>query len=223
MKKLIEYFDFKWGCQIRTDTVVRHPNLIQMARNAGLCLVLIGFESYVQDALDFVSKGTTVDMNIAASEILRKNNIIILGAHVFGHPKQDRTELDKILNFASKNVDLFGLEMYQPFAYSQLHQDLVKRNRLTYAQQNSRFKFNDYVIADGRNPKLMKKYFGLIHLKYILNFKSISSALYSKNKLLSKMKRRHYLSIIFSKLTEIMENLKRKFEKPVDIQMDFTI
>lgn len=223
MRKLIESFDFKWACQIRIDTVVRHPDLIQLARKAGLCLGLLGYESYMQDTLDFVSKGTTVDMNVKASEILRNNNIIAFGAHIFGHPKQNKTELDKILNFALKYVDLFGLEMYQPFAHSQLHQDLIKRNCLTYALENSRFTFNDYIIADGRNPKLMKKYFGLILIKYLLNFKSISLALYSKNKLLSKMKRRHYTSIILSKLTEIFQKFKQKFEKPVHMQMDFTI
>jgi anaerobic magnesium-protoporphyrin IX monomethyl ester cyclase len=222
MKNLLKDFDLKWACQIRTDTVVRHPDLIQIAKKAGLCLALIGFESYVQDALDFVSKGTTVDMNIAASEILRKNDIIIFGAHIFGHPKQDGTELNKILKFSLKYVDLFGLEMYQPFAYSRLHRDLVKKNRLSYALNNSRFEFNDYVIVDGRNPDLIKKYFGLIHIKHLLNFKAISLALYSRNKLLSKMKRRHYLAVFASKLTEIMQKLQRKFENPVDIQIDYT-
>jgi len=223
MKKIIENFDFKWACQIRTDTVVKHPDLIQLARKAGLCLALLGYESYMQDTLDFVSKGTTVDMNRTASEILRKNDIIVFGAHIFGHPKQDWTELNKILKFALKYVDLFGLEMYQPFAHSRLHQDLVKKNRLAYTLQNSRFAFNDYIIADGRNPKLIKKYFGLTHIKYLLNFKSISLALYSRNQLLPKMKRRHYRAVINSKLTELLQNLKRKFEKPVDIQMDYTV
>ncbi|MDD1776849.1 MAG: B12-binding domain-containing radical SAM protein, partial [Candidatus Helarchaeota archaeon] len=92
-RKLKKDFDFTWGCQIRTDTVVKHPDLIQLAKTAGLRIVLLGFESYKQDSLDFVSKGTTVDMNIAASEILRKNDIVIVGAHVFGHPKQDGSEL----------------------------------------------------------------------------------------------------------------------------------
>jgi len=222
LKEMRDKFDFKWGCQTRTDIIVKKEDLIRLARKAGLSLALVGFESYVQDALNCVYKGTTVDINVKAAEILKENGIIILGTHIFGHPKQSKDELDKLLKFAFKYIDLFGLEMYQPFAWSKLHQDLINEGRLKFLLDKDVFTFNDYIIADGRVPKLIKKYFGVMYIKYLLNFKGFASALYSRNKLLPKIKRKHLFSVFRSKITEIIYKLQRKFKSPTTFQLDFT-
>ena len=67
------------GMQARTDTISKHPDLIEAFREVGLDTILIGFEAATQQRLDAVAKGATVEQNERAMEILNR-----LGVHMWG-------------------------------------------------------------------------------------------------------------------------------------------
>jgi len=67
------------GMQARTDTISKHPDLIEAFRDVGLDTILIGFEAATQQRLDAVNKGATVEQNEKAMDILNR-----LGVHMWG-------------------------------------------------------------------------------------------------------------------------------------------
>ena len=60
-----------YNLQARSDTIVRHPELLAAWRELGLTTVVIGFEKPDQAALDGVNKHNSVANNEAALEVLR--------------------------------------------------------------------------------------------------------------------------------------------------------
>jgi len=71
--------DRAYGMQARTDTISKHPDLLEAWHEVGLHTVLIGFEAATQEQLDAVSKDATIEQNERAMEILTD-----LGVHMWG-------------------------------------------------------------------------------------------------------------------------------------------
>jgi len=72
----------EFGMQARTDTISKHPDLLETWRALGLETVLIGFESASQEKLDAVSKGATVEQNELAMDILNRLHVHMWGAFI---------------------------------------------------------------------------------------------------------------------------------------------
>ncbi len=64
-----------YNMQARSDTIVRHPELLAAWREVGLTTVVIGFEKPDQAALEGVNKHNSVANNEAALEVLRQLGI----------------------------------------------------------------------------------------------------------------------------------------------------
>ncbi len=64
---------------VRSDTVVHHPELFRLWREAGLATAVIGFEEISDQRLQDYHKKNAVEMNIAAMEILKELGIRIIG------------------------------------------------------------------------------------------------------------------------------------------------
>jgi radical SAM superfamily enzyme YgiQ (UPF0313 family) len=69
----------RFWMQVRADNVVRNPGKFAKWAKAGLDTVLIGLESFDQQDLDSVSKGTKAGDNVRAIEILHDVGIRIWG------------------------------------------------------------------------------------------------------------------------------------------------
>lgn len=74
-RKIAKY----WGTQGRTDFIAEHPDLMRRLRDAGLMMVLSGYESNHDDALASLLKRSTVEKNKRAAEILRDLGILSTG------------------------------------------------------------------------------------------------------------------------------------------------
>jgi radical SAM superfamily enzyme YgiQ (UPF0313 family) len=61
----------------RADTIVRHPDLIRKWRDAGMEIMLVGFEDIRNSGLRKLNKRTTADQNREAIRILHDLNIIV--------------------------------------------------------------------------------------------------------------------------------------------------
>jgi len=85
------------GIQARTDTISKHPDLIEAFREVGLDTILIGFEAATQERLDAVAKGATVEQNERAMDLLNRLGIHMWGAFIVGpdFTHEDFQELKK--------------------------------------------------------------------------------------------------------------------------------
>jgi radical SAM superfamily enzyme YgiQ (UPF0313 family) len=61
----------------RSDTIVRHPELFRLWKDAGLSTVYVGLEAMTGKRLDNYNKGTSVETNRKAISILREIGIIL--------------------------------------------------------------------------------------------------------------------------------------------------
>ncbi|HON91509.1 MAG TPA: radical SAM protein [Sedimentisphaerales bacterium] len=72
----------RYSMECRTDSIVRHPELVKKWVDIGLYAVLLGLEGNSDSMLKNVSKSCTIDTNNRAIEILQDNGVIIWGAFI---------------------------------------------------------------------------------------------------------------------------------------------
>lgn len=80
-------------CQGRADIIVRHPRLVKAMAKHGLELIGIGFESGSQRMLNFLRKGTTVEMNYKAARICNRYGVRIFANFMLGMPTETKEEV----------------------------------------------------------------------------------------------------------------------------------
>ncbi|MBE0448516.1 MAG: cobalamin B12-binding domain-containing protein [Actinobacteria bacterium] len=85
----------RFGCQARTDTIAKNPDMIRRWRSIGLSWVLIGFESFNQEWLAWMNKKTDVETNEEAVRILQDNGIEIQAAFIVD-PTYSRSEFQAL-------------------------------------------------------------------------------------------------------------------------------
>jgi radical SAM superfamily enzyme YgiQ (UPF0313 family) len=70
----------RYSMECRTDSIVRHPELIEKWVEVGLYAVLLGLEGGSDTMLQSVNKSCDIDTNNEAIRILQANGVIIWGA-----------------------------------------------------------------------------------------------------------------------------------------------
>lgn len=77
-----EDFKFKFAMECRTDSITKHPELVEKWVDIGLRGVLLGLEGASEDTLTTVNKASDIETNNRAIEILQNNGVIIWGAFI---------------------------------------------------------------------------------------------------------------------------------------------
>ncbi len=70
----------RYSMECRTDSIVRHPELIEKWVDVGLYAVLLGLEGGSDSVLQGVNKSCSIDTNNEAIRILQSHGVIIWGA-----------------------------------------------------------------------------------------------------------------------------------------------
>ncbi|MBU1088034.1 MAG: B12-binding domain-containing radical SAM protein [Candidatus Omnitrophica bacterium] len=200
-------FDFKLGVCLRADTICRNQDLIKLARQAGVIWVNVGFESYTSDSLKLMNKGLVKNVNAKASEILRENNIMIWGSHVFAYPKQTDYDMKMTIKYGKKYSDFFRLTMFTPVEGSILFEKLKKLDDSPVKNSDDLNYFN-CVLQDKKYQKKIMLKFIMGLLSYYCNLKTISNAVYHKNRHVKLMTRRAYLGAILFVIYSVLRRLK---------------
>lgn len=91
----------RFGCQARTDTIANNPDMIKRWRSIGLSWMLIGFESFNADQLDWMNKKTDVETNEEAVRILQENDIEIQAAFIVD-PKYSRNDFQSLQKYIKR-------------------------------------------------------------------------------------------------------------------------
>lgn len=95
--------DFVWGCFMRADYILRHPETIERAARLGLRYAFVGFETVSKQWLQRYNKnlgveGEILDAYREAYRIMRKSNVLVLGFLLVGYPHQTAEDMMESLS-----------------------------------------------------------------------------------------------------------------------------
>jgi radical SAM superfamily enzyme YgiQ (UPF0313 family) len=100
---------------VRSDTVVRHPELFALWRRAGLAVAVIGFEEISDSRLEKLDKRNTVRTNLEATRILKDLGIRIVGDFIVS-PDYTDADFDGLEHFIENSgIDLPIPAILTPF------------------------------------------------------------------------------------------------------------
>ena len=106
-KKSVKLSGMDFFC--RSDSIVKEPNLMDLAVKQGAGLVYLGVEAGVQRILDFYNKGTTVEQNKKAVRIIKDSGAEVKMEFIFFNPWITFDEVRETLSF------LEAVKVYDPY------------------------------------------------------------------------------------------------------------
>jgi len=114
---------------IRPDTIVENPKLIEKMAKAGLIAVITGFESFRKKELKKYNKPYNSDFIAKAIEILHTNNIYVRGNYVVP-PNYDEDDFEALAEYAnSHRVTYAGYTILSPMPgtkyYEEVKSDII--------------------------------------------------------------------------------------------------
>ncbi len=124
-----EGFTQPFFCQSRADIITRHPDMVEMMRDAGLRGYFIGFESGNQRILNFLRKGTTVERNLEAAKICRKYGLVIWANYMLGIPTETKEEVMDTVNMIREiDPDYYSPSFFTPHPGTDLYDYCIEHD-----------------------------------------------------------------------------------------------
>ena len=126
---------------IRSDTVVRHPEMLREWKAAGLRAVIIGFEEIDDASLSAMNKANKVSLNDEAMAILNDLGITIVGDFIIS-PDYDEEGFARLRAYlGSKQIDLPMITVMTPLPgtplYSEYRHRIINHNLDYYTLTNA--------------------------------------------------------------------------------------
>ena len=124
--------EIRFSMECRTDSIARHPDLIEKWVDIGLYAVLLGLEGVSDKMLKRVNKSCRIDVNNRAIEILQDNGVIIWGAFIVD-PDWTEDEFKQLRDYVSeKGITHTQFTVLTPLPGTKLYQncsaDLLTRD-----------------------------------------------------------------------------------------------
>lgn len=114
---------------IRSDTVVRHPEMLHLWKEAGLRAVIIGFEATDDASLHSLNKANEARMNTEAIALLQEMGIAIVGDFIIT-PEYEDQDFDRLKRYlAAHPIDLPMITVLTPLPGTPLFRQ--QRHRIT--------------------------------------------------------------------------------------------
>ena len=116
----------------RSDTIVKHPELIAIWKEIGLERVFVGLEFFKDEDLKYINKGSTVENNKEAINILQSNDIEIYASFIVrpDFTKEDFKEFKKYCRNLNLSFPTFSVLTPLPGTdfYEEVKEKLITRN-----------------------------------------------------------------------------------------------
>lgn len=117
----------RYSFQARSDTIVKHPEIIAQWRAIGLSHIFIGFESLDQEELQATNKKNDVATNEAALEIVHSHNLTVTGAFIV-NPDYGPREFKRLRDYiASRRISLPQFTVLTPLPGTDLFREIEKK------------------------------------------------------------------------------------------------
>lgn len=122
----------QWSMECRTDSIVRHPQLIEQWAELGLEGVLLGLEGASDETLAGVNKRNSIQANNEAIRILQANGVMIWGAFIVD-PDWSADQFKILYDYVTRHgITHTQFTVLTPLPGTQLyrdrHADLVTRD-----------------------------------------------------------------------------------------------
>ncbi len=118
---------FKYVMDMRVDTAVRAPWLVEKMARGGLLVVISGFESFRSDELRHYKKGLAPNLIAEAVDIFHKNGILVRGNYVIS-PDYDERDFAELALFADRyRVALAGYTILSPMPGTDFYREVEGR------------------------------------------------------------------------------------------------
>ncbi|MBU0729364.1 MAG: B12-binding domain-containing radical SAM protein [Proteobacteria bacterium] len=112
---------------VRSDTVVSHPDLMREWKEIGLRAVIIGFEEISDEALKKLNKANKAEINTESIRILHDLGITVIGDFIIS-PDYDEQQFDALAGYIKDNkVDLPIPSVLTPLPGTQLFETLKEK------------------------------------------------------------------------------------------------
>jgi radical SAM superfamily enzyme YgiQ (UPF0313 family) len=106
---------------IRSDTVVRYPDMLQEWKEIGLRAVIVGFEEVSDIGLAAMNKANKVAMNTEAIRVLHQIGITIVGDFILS-PDYSEADFDRLNRYLTENhIDLPMVTVMTPLPGTPLY------------------------------------------------------------------------------------------------------
>ncbi|MBZ4646031.1 MAG: Fe-S oxidoreductase [Clostridia bacterium] len=133
--------DHAYMGDVRTDTVVRHPEIIQLAAKAGLKVTVCGLEATSDDELEKYGKDCSVETIKEALKILNEAGIYVNGNYII-RPDYDEEDFERVGRFIEDNpIYNSALTILTPFPgteqWDELQDQIIIRDYEYYNLTNS--------------------------------------------------------------------------------------
>lgn len=113
----------RFSMECRTDSIVRHPELVAKWVDIGLYAVLLGLEGGCDETLKSVNKSCNISTNNQAIEILQDNGVIIWGAFIVD-PDWTEDDFKRLRDYVSeREITHTQFTVLTPLPGTQLHRD----------------------------------------------------------------------------------------------------
>jgi len=113
----------RYSMECRTDSIVRHPELVEKWVDIGLYAVLLGLEGGSDKMLKDVGKSCTIDKNNQAIKILQDNGIIIWGAFIVD-PDWEADDFNRLRDYVrARRITHTQFTILTPLPGTQLYRE----------------------------------------------------------------------------------------------------
>jgi anaerobic magnesium-protoporphyrin IX monomethyl ester cyclase len=124
--------------ETRVEDIIRDEDLLPKYRRAGIIHVYLGAESGSDEMLESLNKGTDVDMNMRAIDLLREQDIMTEASFMIGFPNENWESIERTAAEAVRlNPDIAVFPVITPMPFTPLHEEMKDRIRVfDYAKYN---------------------------------------------------------------------------------------
>ncbi len=117
----------QYSFQARSDTIVKHPEIIEKWKEVGLSHIFIGFESLDEEELKAVNKKNTVETNEQALKLVQDQGVSVTTAFIinqdYGH-----SEFERLRNYiTSKHISVPQFTVLTPLPGTELFKEIESK------------------------------------------------------------------------------------------------
>lgn len=126
--RLIGRLGITWSCNARANVPRK---TMEVLKENGLKLFMVGFESGNQRILDNVRKGTTIERSRAFARHAKETGILVHAAFVLGLPGETRETIEQTMRFALE-IDPYSIQvsLVAPYPGTELYEQAKKEGWL---------------------------------------------------------------------------------------------
>ncbi len=130
--------DVKLLMETRVEDIIRDEDILWKYHDAGVIHVYVGAESSSDEMLESLNKGTDVDQNKRALDLLREHDIMTEASFMVGFPNETWDSIAKTASEAVRlNPDIAVFPVITPMPFTPLHEEMKDRIRVTdYSKYN---------------------------------------------------------------------------------------